>query len=453
MLTLIAFLVAITLLVAVHEWGHFSMARWCGVKVLRFSIGMGKVLWKTQLPKSQAEFVICMLPIGGYVRMLDEREGEVATGERQFAFNVQPLHKRAAIVAAGPLANLLLAVLLYSMVNWIGLTQPQAIISEPPSGSVAAMAGLRSEDQILAARLPDQNFETVKSFDELRWLLTQSALEHQNLDLQVKRAGASGTDNVTLVMDSLDTQTPDAQLFQSIGIVAPHTDAVIGDVLPDGAAMAAGLQKNDRVMRADGIAIYEAMQLRNLIRESARSGDPGAQKWLIDRNGHEIEIRITPRTETESGKAIGRVGAMIGSHPATTVVRYGPVQGVVLAVQRTWDVSKLSMQMMWRMVIGEASLKSISGPITIADYAGRSASLGVTEFLLFLALISVSLGALNLLPLPILDGGYLLYYAWEAAIGRPVSQKWESVLQRAGMAVLLLLMFVALFNDITRLMG
>lgn len=455
--TLAAFIVAIGLLIAVHEWGHYRVARWCGVKVLRFSIGFGPRLFGWTAARSQTEFVIGLLPIGGYVKMLDEREGPVAEHERALAFNTQPLRSRCAIVAAGPLANLLLAVVLYCGVNWMGDEQARAILALPPQGSLAAMAGFKGGEHILRAGFEDEPLAEVRSFESLRWWVTRGALERHNLWLEyatTPNPSTSGTTRLAqLQLATLDVSHADTQLFRTIGIMAPFSQARVGDILPGGAAQEAQLQPGDVVLRVDATDIVDAGQLRELIRASAAQGVVQQQSWKIQRGDALLTIAVTPKPEKEGSATIGRIGAMIGASPPMVRVRYGLVEGMVLAVERTGQMSLLTLRMLGQMVSGTLSYKNLSGPITIADYAGKSATMGVNPFLLFLALMSISLGVLNLLPLPVLDGGHLMYYLWEFLTGKPVAPPWSEWLQKLGLAVLLLLMSVAIFNDVTRLLG
>lgn len=452
MLTLVAFVLALGLLIAVHEYGHYRMAVACGVKVLRFSIGFGRTLLRWQPRGSATEFVLCAFPLGGYVRMLDEREAPVPIQERHLAFNTQPLRARALIVAAGPLANLLLAVLLYALVNWSGVQLPVAVLGSPAAGSVAERAGVQAGERVMRAGFDKTDLQVVDSFEDVRWWLTRGALESR--DVRLALASGNGAEReLVLPLAQMGAQEADADLFRRIGIVAPFGRAVIGDVMVGGAAERAGLRPGDVVLRMGGQMVQDGAQLRDLIRASVTGGEAVTASWRILRDGQELALLVRPDVRQEGELRVGRIGAFVGAAPEFVIVRHGPLDGLWQGVVRTWEVSALTLRMMGRMLMGEASLKNLSGPLTIADYAGRSASLGLTQYLTFLALISVSLGVLNLLPLPVLDGGHLMYYLWGGLTGRSISEVWLDRLQRGGMAILAVMMTIALFNDLARLWG
>ncbi len=448
-----AFILTLGVLVIVHEYGHYRVAVACGVKVLRFSVGFGRVLWRRQRSPDATEFVVCALPLGGYVRMLDEREGDVPTRELDRTFNRKPLWQRSLIIVAGPAANLLLAVLLYAAAHWIGLDEPKALLAPPTAGSVAERAGLRAGDWVRAWTTDGDEWRDVASLTDLRWQLTQAALQGQRMQLQVSDREGRGTHTVTLDLQGLDPREVDATLVAKIGVGGAWREPVLAEVKAGGPADAAGLRKGDRVLAIDGVPVADALQLVERVRAAVRDGHGVPLRLSAEREGRSFVAEVTPRVVTEGGRTLGRIDVAPGQPPQTVKVRYGFVDGLRLGAVRTGEVSSMTLTMLGRMVIGQASLKNLSGPLTIADFAGQSARLGLPDFIGFLALVSVSLGVLNLLPLPMLDGGHLMVYIFEAVTGRPVSELWLARLQRGGIVVLLMMMSVALFNDVARLLG
>jgi regulator of sigma E protease len=451
MVTVLAFVLTLGVLIVVHEYGHYRVAVACGVKVLRFSIGFGRVLWRRQPTPESTEFVVCALPLGGYVRMLDEREGAVAPDERERAFNRKPLRQRAAIVAAGPAANLLLAIALYAAAHWIGVDEPKALLGPPAAGSIAERAGMRPGDWVRAWADESEEWNDVRSLTDLRWQVTQAMLHGDDIDLLVSDRDGRGQRRVHLALASLASADVDAKTMQKIGLGNPLSEPVLGAVR--GAGAASGLKPGDRVLAIDGAPVDDASQIIVATRASARSGVATPMRWRVERGGARLEIVVTPAVVIDKGQRVGRLDTEVGRAPQLVSVRYGPVDGLTSAVSQTWQMSVLTIKMLGKMIVGQASLKNLSGPVTIADYAGQSVRLGLATYLGFLAVVSVSLGVLNLLPLPVLDGGHLMYYLFEAVTGRQVSDLWLERLQRGGVAIMLMMMSLALYNDMARLLG
>jgi regulator of sigma E protease len=445
LVTLIAFLVALGSLIVVHEFGHYLVARLCGVKVLRFSVGFGKPLLVRRYGADQTEWVVAAFPLGGYVKMLDEREGEVPAHERDRAFNRQSVSRRFAVVSAGPIANFLLAIAVYWVLFMHGVPGMKPVVGVPPPGSPAAQAAMAPGETVL--RVADQ---PVGTWQELRWVLLERAVAKERVTLEV-RSPKGEIAFRKLDLSGLTAADLDADFLRTIGLTR-YSPAVIGEVLPGQAGERGGLKVGDEVLAADDVALLSWEELVDAVQRRAGS----TLALTVRRNGQTLELSVTPTTVEDNGRMIGRIGVsrdMGLLEQQITQVRYGPFVALGEAVAKTWEISLLSLRMLGKMIVGEVSLKNLSGPITIADYAGQSAQLGWLPYVSFIALISISLGVLNLLPVPVLDGGHLMYYIVEIIKGRPVSERALEIGQRVGLVVLFSLMAFAIYNDIHRLVG
>ena len=452
-MTVLAFLVALVVLIAVHEYGHYRMAVACDVKVLQFSIGLGRPIWRWRssrpLAGQDTEFVLGWIPLGGYVRMLDETESEVPAHERERAFNRQSLRRRSAIVAAGPMANFLLAFVLLWGLNVWGVFMPQAILAKPVSASIADQAGLRSGDTVLSVAIEGGAPQDIYSMSDLNWKLMQNV--GVALDLLVQSRESGKQRQVQLDLTQAHTDSSDAQWLRSLGFQGAWTAPVVTEVVPASVAQSAGIKRGDRVLRVDGKAPEDASELRHLIRQAGQTDPPKVQVWEVQRRGDSaLLIEVKPERAQDGPSWVGRVGVRLGEPPAQTLVRHGPVQAAQLAGQRCWELSVTTLHIFARMLVGQASWGNLSGPVTMAEQAGQSAQQGWTTFLAFLAFVSVGLAVLNLLPIPILDGGHLMCYLWEAVTGSPPAKAWMAGLQKLGLAAVLSLMAVALYNDVAR---
>lgn len=447
-IAIVAFVVALSVLVVIHEYGHYVLARLCGVKVLRFSMGFGKPIWRVRHGPDRTEWVVAALPLGGYVKMLDEHEGPVAAGEIHRTFNRQSVWRRIAIVGAGPVANFILAIVIYWALFVHGVQEARPIVAAPEPGTVASASGLQRGETILKI-----NDEPVVSWQDVRWRLLRLAVEKQPVRLEVIDAKQHIAER-TLDLADFDLERLDSDPMARLGLLLDRPDVapIVGTILPGSVAEAGGMRPGDRVISIDGKAIRVWDELVTAVQVH-----PGATIRLsVLRGANQIEIPLRPKLERHNGKSIGRIGAgpqvdQQVMESLVTTISYGPVTAFGRAVARTWETSMFSLKMLGKMVTGEISWRNLSGPVTIADYAGQSAQLGVGAYLEFLALISISLGVLNLLPIPLLDGGHLLYYVVEIFKGSPVSERVMELGQRVGLTVLLFLMAFAFYNDLNRL--
>lgn len=452
MTTLLAFLATLAILIIIHEYGHYAVARLCGVKVLRFSVGFGNVVASRE-DRHGTQWALSAVPLGGYVKMLDEREGEVPTADLPRAFNRKNVWQRMAVVAAGPAANFLLAIVLYWALFVSGVPALKPVLGEPPAATPAAMAGIRAGETVLSV-----NGEPVEEWQDVHWLALRHGVGGQPLRLETRDAAdhlgfrqldLSGVDQDRLQTDTLGT----LGLRRYLPVMPP----VLGQLIPQGRAAAAGLQTGDRILAIDGQAVATWDRVVDKIKTS-----PDLPLQLeVQRGQQRLTLTVTPERQQDGEREVGRIGAAPNlDDPALearfaelhTEVRHAPLKALQKALWKIWDLSVFTLEMLGRMVIGQVSLQNLSGPITIADYAGQSAQAGWPAFIAFLALISVSLGVLNLLPIPLLDGGHLLYYFAEVLTGKPVSERIQEIGQKIGLALLGFLMVFALFNDFHRLL-
>jgi regulator of sigma E protease len=447
--TVLAFVVTLGLLIVFHEFGHYLVARWCGVKVLRFSIGFGQPLLSKRWGKDQTEWVIAAFPLGGYVKMLDEREGVVAPEELPQSFNRKPVMHRFAIVAAGPAANFLLAILLYWLLFMLGVAAIKPVVGTVPPATPAAFAGFERGETITKIE-----GEPVATWQDARWLLLSHVVD-QSSAVAVETVNPQGQVNLRKVdFKGIGPDDLDGDFLKKIGltIYQPDMEPIIAQVTPQSAGSRAGLRAGDEVLQVNGKQIGFWEELVQEIR-----ANPGRPLMLkIRRDGNPLDVEVVPDTTTEGSEKVGKLGVGPKIDQAEferlmVEISYGPGTAMVRAISKTWETSVFTLQMLGKMLIGQVSWKNVSGPISIADYAGKSAQMGVAPYLGFLALISISLGVLNLLPIPVLDGGHLMYYVIEIIKGSPLSAKAAEIGQQVGMALLFALMAFAIYNDVARL--
>jgi regulator of sigma E protease len=459
--TFLAYLLTIGVLITVHEYGHYRAAVACGVRVFRFSLGFGRVVWSRRFGKDGCEFALSLLPLGGYVRMLEQVDADTPAQDRPRALESRPLWQRMVVVAAGPGANFLLAMALFAGAQWIGVQKVAPVLGTPPAGSLLAAAGAQAQDRVLAAAegssadadADDDDWRSVRSEDELYEAVAVAMMDGRALRLQLRRPDEAGARTLTLPLESLGRTELDAATLARVGLGPPYMRPVIGRLAPDGPGARAGLRAGDLVLAIDGEPVADRDALLQRVRASGADGRPRALRMQVRRGGDVLALEVTPRAMEEGGQRFGRIDAEVGEPPAEELVRDGFLDSLRFGAVQTWRRCGLQLRVFAHMARGQLSARNLSGPISIADAAKQSIRHGFADFLLFLAEISVSLGVVNLLPLPVLDGGRLLYYLFEGATGRAVSALWQTRLQIGGVLAILLLMSLALSNDVARHLG
>ena len=446
--SILAFIVALGVLITFHEFGHFWVARLCNVKVLRFSVGFGRMVWKRNFGVDQSEFGIGAIPLGGYVKMLDEREGAVVASETDRAFNNKSLGQRFAIVIAGPVFNFIFAIFTYWVIYMVGVNGLNAVIGELDPGSIAAQAGMQAGDKIIKIDgKPTPTWLTVLD------VLVAKVVEEEEIQFTLRSPDAGERlAIVDLSRISID-EMAGGQLLRSLGLSPqrPIIPAIIGEVVAGGAAERAGMQMGDKVLAVDGVSVSDWIAWVEVIRES-----PGKPLNVELLRGEEyLQLVVIPEKVTLEDQVIGRIGAIVDGayrvdNNLLAIESYSVFGSFIKGLDKTYEMSIMTLRILGKMIVGKVSVKNLSGPISIAKYAGDSAQIGFIAFLSFLAIVSISLGVLNLLPIPLLDGGHLFYYIIEFFKGSPVSESVQIIGQQVGLAILLGLMGLAFYNDILR---
>ena len=449
--TILAFILALSVLIVIHELGHYWMARLCNVKVLRFSLGMGKILFSREFGPDKTEWAISALPLGGYVKLLDARAEDldtVSAEDRKREFTSQSVWRRIAIVAAGPLANFVLAIVVLTGLYIYGMPEPVARLRAVPENTVAYEAGLRGGETIVAI-----GDSPIHNWQQVRWKMTEILMEERPVvSLTYVRQDGTGDvtgDPVTVVLPSahLSIEDVDKDFIGKLGLSVERPPAVIGAVETGGIAENAGLKEGDRVIGIDGVPVQDSLALVGAIQES-----PGKSLVLqVLRDGRPVSIPLTLAARMEKDRLIGKMDAKVSVMPEMTILSYSIPVAFVEGVCKTWETSVITVKMIGKMITGDVSLKNITGPIAIADYAGQTARAGLIRYLHFIVFISISIGVMNLLPIPVLDGGLLLYYAVEVVTGGSIPEKVAEIGYRIGMGILGILLLVAVFNDVVRL--
>ncbi len=439
--TILAFVVALGIIITFHEYGHYWAARRCGVRVLRFSVGFGKPLLK-RVDRHGTEWVVAGIPLGGYVKMQDEPEPGATEDEARATFSRQPLKNRFFIVSAGPMANFILAAVIYAALNLMGTEEPAAVLAEPPAASAAAAAGIEDGDRVVAV-----NGTAVDSWSQMRWQMLDDMVHGRTVRLTVARGG--GNIDVPVALTAMGSD-PEADVLGLTGLRLQAGQTRITNVQTNSAAAAAGIAANDLVESVNGLPITNTQSLIEQVQ-----AHPGQRlEMVVRRDNQLLTLAVTPSAQDQpGGGAVGRIGVGLASDVQMVTIEHGIIQSTWLGVTRTVETAWFSLRMLGNMVVGVVSWKNISGPVTIADYAGQTAQMGLVAYLAFLALVSVSIGVLNLLPIPMLDGGHLMYYVVEMIRGKPTPERWMEIGQRFGIVVIGGLMTLAIFNDLTRLFG
>ncbi len=440
-----AFALLLGIVVVIHELGHFWVAKWCGVKVLRFSVGFGKPILSKRFGPDQTEWALGAFPLGGYVKMLDEREAPVAQTEQNRAFNRQPVAKRIAIVVAGPLANLLLAIVLFWGLFIVGLPGVKPILGEIVKDSAAQNAGFVSGEKIVAV-----DGDPIQTWHEVGWAFTTRLASNQTIAVTTEDSAGQRRERI-LDTKGIGDQDLEIDVLAKLGLNRVRPGVQIVEVIPASPALRAGLVAGDEVISIERKPVTDGVrQFIGIIQVSVAK----PLEVEVNRNGAIIRLNVIPEAAPGNASKVGMIGAKVGEVDQPefrAVASYSPFLSLTKSISKTWDMSWLSLKSLGRMLIGEMSIKNLSGPVTIANYAGQTAQMGLMQFISFVAVISISLGILNLLPIPLLDGGHLMYYIAEIIKGSPVSERIMEAGQQVGLALLIGLMVIAFYNDINRL--